>query len=310
MIARFGLIALVMLTWTATQAAQAVLYYCPMHPEVTAAARGKCARCGMALVAGDPYDLREYHLDVEATPPAPRAGQPFRLRLTVRHPSTNEIVNSFALVHEKPYHLFVIGQDMESYDHIHPEQQPDGSYVIDLTLPRPGYYRLFSDFLPIGGAPQVIARVIATAGFEGDLESSQARLAADRTLKKTAGDLSVTLTLPSSGLVAGREETLRYQIEDARTGAPVNDVEPYLAAFGHTLVMSEDTLHYVHAHPVELLPDAVPGGPVQGGGPTLTFKALLPKPGLYRIWTQIKRHGQVSTVQFTVNVSAPATLRG
>ena len=120
----------------------------------------------------------------------------------------------------------------------------------------------------------------------------------------TSGDMAVTLTLPDGGLVAGREETLRYQLEDARTGAPLTDLEPYLGAFGHALVMSADTMHYVHAHPVELLPH-VGADEVPPGGPALTFKALLPKPGAYRIWTQIKRRGQVSTVPFTVTADSP-----
>ncbi|MGH9203725.1 MAG: hypothetical protein ACRD2A_21065, partial [Vicinamibacterales bacterium] len=94
-------------------------------------------------------------------------------------------------------------------------------------------------------------------------------------------------------------------LEDA-TGAPVTDVEPYLGAFGHTLVMSADTLHYVHAHPVELLPEAASSGVPAKGGPVLTFKAMVPKPGRYRLWTQIKRKGTVSTVQFTVEVASPA----
>ena len=285
----------------------ATLYYCPMHPDVTSAAPDKCMRCGMTLVAGDPYDLREYLLDVETTPRAPRPSQPVRLRFTVRHPSTRAVIDKFALVHEKPYHLFVISQDMEFYDHIHPEQQSDGAYAIELTLPRPGYYRLFSDFLPVGGAPQVIPRVIATAGFTGDLASSQSRLVPDAILRKTLGDLAVTLSLPSTGLAAGREETLRYRVEDAKTGAPFTDVEPYLGAFGHTLVMSADTLQYVHAHPVELLPDASAGSIQPAGGPALTFKAMLPKAGRYRLWTQIKRRGVVSTVQFTLDVASAAS---
>lgn len=292
---------------TAARDAEATLHYCPMHPDVTSTAPDRCVRCGMALVAGDPFDLREYVLDLEAAPRAVRALQPFRLRFTVRHPSTRAVVDKFALVHEKPYHLFVISQDMEFYEHIHPEQQSDGAYAIDVTVPKPGYYRLFSDFLPVGGAPQVIPRAIATAGFTGDLVSSQSRLVPDTTLRKTAGDMAVTLSLPSTGLVAGREETLRYRVEDARTGTPVTDVEPYLGAFGHTLVMSADTLQYVHAHPVELLPDASAGSIQPAGGPTLTFKALLPKPGRYRLWTQIKRRGVVSTAQFTLDVASPAS---
>lgn len=285
---------------------QPTLYYCPMHPDVTSPTAGKCIRCGMTLVAGDPFDLREYLLEVRSVPPAPQPGRPFRLHFTVRDPSTRDVVNTFALVHEKPYHLFVISQDMQSYQHIHPEQQTDGAYSIDLTLPKAGYYRIFSDFLPIGGAPQVIPRVIVTAGYPGDLASSQARLLPDTVMWKSVDDLTVTLDLPSTGLVAGREETLRYHLEDTRTGMAVNDVEPYLGAFGHTLVMSADTLQIVHAHPVELLPETSAGSLQAAGGPDITFKAILPKAGRYRLWTQIKRRGVVSTTQFTVDVASPA----
>jgi len=257
-------------------------------------------------VPGDPYDMREYRLEVDTTPRAPKPGEPVRLRMTVKHPSTRGIVHDFATVHEKPYHLFVISHDLESYDHVHPEAQPDGSWTVDVTLPKAGDYRLFSDFLPLGGAPQVIARVITTAGFTGDLVSSHASLVPDRTLQRTVDSMAVTLVLPEGGLVAGREESLRYRLADARTGAPLTDLEPYLGAFGHALVMSEDTLNYVHAHPVELLPHTG-ADDVPPGGPSLTFKALLPKPGHYRVWTQFKRHGQVSTVPFTISVGSPAT---
>jgi hypothetical protein len=117
--------------------------------------------------------------------------------------------------------------------------------------------------------------------------------------------MSVTLRLPPGGLIAGREQTLTYRIVDAATGAPVSDIEPYLGAWGHSLLISEDTSHVVHAHPSE---HVHAGADAKGGGPELTFKAILPEPGTYRIWTQIKRGGDVSTAVFTVAV-APATIR-
>ena len=285
------------------QSPQAATYVCPMHPDVTSSAPGACARCGMALVKADTFEARDYLLEVETTPRAPRAGDAARLRLTVRHPATGTAVREFAIVHEKIYHLFVISHDLKHYDHVHPEQQPDGSLAIEVTLPRPGYYKLYSDFLPVGGTPQVVPQVLVTAGVTGDLASSRARLVPDKTLRRTAGSLTVTLELPAGGLVAGREEKLLYHIADAKSGAPVTDVEPYLGAYGHALVMSEDTLHYVHAHPVEQLPE---GAVKPGGGPDLTFEALLPKPGRYRIWTQIKRAGVVATLAFTVEAASPA----
>jgi hypothetical protein len=48
------------------------------------------------------------------------------------------------------------------------------------------------------------------------------------------------------------------------------------------------------------------GRGAKGGGPELTFKATLPESGNYRIWTQIKRRGEVSTAVFTVAVAPPA----
>ena len=283
------------------QTPAATAFICPMHPDVVTRTPGTCPRCRMALVPSDPFDAREYIVETAARPSAPVAGRPFRLRLTVREPTSRAVVRELVEVHEKRFHLFVISQDLALYQHVHPEQQPDGSHVIDVTLPRPGVYRLYSDFLPLGGTPQVVPGVLVTAGADPDL-AAPLHLTTD-TAPHVAGGMRVSLTLPPDGLVAGRDEKLRYHIEDAATGEAISDLEPYLAAFGHTLVLSGDTLHYVHAHPLELLPE--PGQPVHGG-PDLTFKALLPKAGRYRVWTQLKRRGVVSTVAFTVDVQSPS----
>jgi len=287
------------------QGAEPAVFLCPMHPEVTARAPGACPKCGMALVGGA-VEPGDYAVEIEATPRAPRAGQPVRLRFTVLHPSRSAAVRDFAIVHDKPYHFFVVSQDMEDYQHLHPQPQPDGSLLVEVTLARPGYYRLYSDFLPLGGTPQVIPGLLVTADAGTDLASSRARLVPDEVRRHTAAGMVATLDVPATGLVAGREEKLALHVHDAATGAPVTDLEPYLGAHGHALVMSEDTLHYVHAHPIEPF---VPGG-VEAGGPDLTFKALLPKPGRYRIWAQVKRAGVVSTLPFTVEASSPAALSG
>ena len=293
-------LAIALLIWAGSLAAQAG-FYCPMHPDITAAAEGRCVRCGMALVPGDPLDAREYLVDFSARPQAVRAGQPVTLAFVVRHPDTRDVVRTFATVHDRPFHLFIVSHDLEHYDHVHPEMRADGAWAIDVTLPAPGYYKLIADFLPLGGTPQILPRLLVTAGA-ADLAGSRARLE-NEAFEKVSGSMKVALSLPPEGLVAGREETLRYHIVDAARGVPVSDLEPYLAAFGHTLVLSEDTLEYVHAHPVEQLPENVA---LAAGGPDLTFKALLPKPGRYRLWTQLKRGGVVTTVRFTVTAASPA----
>jgi hypothetical protein len=252
----------------------------------------------MLLVAGNPWNEREYLLDIQTTPAAPRAGVPVRFRLAVLDPDSRKVVKDFAVVHDKRYHLFIIGQDLKHFAHIHPDQQKDGSWSVQHTLPQPGYYRIYSDFLPFGGTPQILARTIATAGYAGDLASSVAALVPDSLLEKEVDGLRVKLTIQPSTIVAGRVTKLRYDL--TLNASPVTDLEPYLAAWGHTLVLSEDALEYVHAHPIEYLPS---GQLDLKGGPTVTFDALFPKPGHYRIWTQFKRGGKVSTVWFTVRAT-------
>jgi hypothetical protein len=112
---------------------------------------------------------------------------------------------------------------------------------------------------------------------------------------------------------------MTYFLTDTASGKPITDLQTYLGAFGHTLIMSEDMEDYVHSHPLDIL--ALPdddGGPPQflippgadlekiRGGPEVTFEGLMPKPGLYRAWTQFRRNDQVRTFAYTFHVSAPA----
>lgn len=280
-------------------AGQPVVYVCPMHPEVTAPAAGTCSKCGMTLVAADPYDERQYRMTLEVRPAPPRAGTPLQLRLRVFEPLTGAPVTAFEIVHDKPFHLFVVSRTLEHFFHVHPDPQPDGSLLVELTLPEPGAYRLFADFLPVRGTPQLVSRLLVTADYRGPLEAATARLALDGITTREAAGTVVQFEPRPARPVAGREATLRFHLRDHRSGTEVTDLDPYLGAWGHTLVLSEDTFEYIHAHPVEYLPENPAG---VRGGPNLTFKALFPRPGRYRLWIQFNRRGTVATVPFTFEV--------
>ena len=172
----------------------ATAFVCPMHPDYTLDIAGSCPRCGMALVRGAPFDVRDYGLELTTEPAVVRAGQPARWRFRVSHPGTGERILKFETVHERQYHLFVISHDMTQFQHIHPELQPDGTWVIDVTLPKAGYYKVLSDFLPAGGASQLIARPIVTAGYAGDLAGDAARLTPDTNSRQTVDDLTATVS--------------------------------------------------------------------------------------------------------------------
>jgi Heavy metal binding domain len=281
-------------------------YLCPMHPDVVSSEPGTCRKCGMALVAGTALEAADYRLELTTTPAAVAPGRPARFRFAIFHPVTGAAVTEFAVVHDRPYHLFVVSQDFSHFEHVHPEQSSDGSFSIDLTLPRPGYYRLYSDFLPVGGGPQVIARSVVTARFDGDIVSSLAQLEPDRSLSKTVDRTLVELRVDPGELEAGRNVPLTFHLSDATSHEPVTDLERYLGAWGHALVLSEDGIEYIHAHPAEPLPDLetslTGGATLSRGGPDVTFEALFPKAGRYRIWLQFQRQGRTATTWFTVAV--------
>ena len=186
-------------------------------------------------------------------PPVVRAGEKATLRFSIFHPGTGEPIKKFEVVHERQYHLFVISQDMEYFQHIHPAQQPDGTWSIDVTLPKAGYYKILSDFLPGGGAVQFLARPLVTRGYAGDLAADSARLVPDTNLTKTVDDVTATLSYDPAPFIAGLYGHLNFHLTDTATGRPITDLQTYLGAFGHTLIMSEDMVDYVHSHPLDIV---------------------------------------------------------
>ena len=292
-------------------------FVCPMHPDYTTEGEGRCPRCGMPLVRATPFDVRDYRLEFQTTPAVVKPGEPARWRFRISHPETGNRVTKFELVHEKPFHLFVISQDMAHFQHIHPELQTDGTWTIDVTLPKAGYYTVLSDFLPSGGAWQFIAVPLVTAGYNGDLAGDSARLTPDANPTRTVDDITATLSFDPPTFVAGLYGHLNYHLTDTTSGRPVTDLQTYLGAFGHTLIMSEDMVDYVHSHPLDILPNTdddsepqfviPPGADLEAlrGGPDVTFDGLMPKPGRYRAWTQFRRNNVVHTFSYTFTVEAP-----
>jgi hypothetical protein len=295
---------------------QEVAYVCPMHPDYTSRVGGLCPRDGMTLVESNPYDVRDYIMEFDTDPGVVRAGKPATLRFRIYHPGTGLQVRNFLMVHDKKYHLFVISQDMEHFEHIHPEQEPDGTWFIEVTLPKEGYYKVLSDFVPNGGSSQFISRGLVTADYQGDLAGDSARLVEDTVWTKTLGDLTATVSFDPGTFTTGLYGHMSFDLADSITGNPVTDLQPYLASFGHMLIMSEDMVEYVHSHPLDIensdeetgpLPLMLPMGVDNSslrGGPRLTFEGLMPKPGVYRAWTQFLRHDELHTFATTFRVEA------
>lgn len=296
-------------------AEEIVAYMCPIHSDYTAVQPGTCPRDGMMLVPATPFDVRDYALDFRTVPAVPKAGEPVELLLEVRHPGTGERVRDFMMVHEQRYHLFVVSQDMRHFEHIHPVQNADGIWSIDVVLPQPGYYKVLSDFVPRGGTAQFVARSLVTAGYSGDLVADAASLDADTETTKTVGGLTATLSRDPERFVAGLYGHLDFFLTEADTGEPVTDLQIYLGAFGHTLILSEDLVDYVHSHPLDLTATfdedsgpmmfMVPMGvdpETLRGGPEITFDGLMPRAGRFRAFSQFRWRDEIHTFAFSFEV--------
>jgi hypothetical protein len=235
----------------------------------------------MELVPIPPARLGEYRLDVTLLGSKTITG----LRLRVTDPNGAHVAG-FATVHERPFHLFIVNLALDYFAHVHPEPSPadPASFELRHELP-PGEYMLLADFLPYGGTSQMVQRAFVTPGYKGPIFSAAPALTAGPPSLVVDG---VRVTPEPVELAAGKDRSLRFSLSDAATGAPVADLEPYLGAPAHLLIVKADLTDAIHAHPE----------PAAG----ISFAPLMPSPGLYKMWLQFQRKGKVSTAAFVVAV--------
>ena len=217
-------------------------------------------------------------MDVEWRPRVVRAQRDVKARFLVRQRDSGKLVRGYTVVHERPFHLFVVSHDLTYFAHVHPALLRDGSLELTLRLPKPGVYRLLADFVPTNAAPQWIEKTIVTADYNGTIADAAAALEPDLADKVEAG---IRVSLGMSPPVAGREQLIAFDLADDRTRAPIDDLQPYLGASGHLLIVSEDIADAAHSHPV--------AGVSTARGPQVVFQVLFARAGLY------PRLGTVST---------------
>lgn len=196
-------------------------------------------------------------------------------------------IDDFDVNHEKLLHLMVVSKDLSYFRHIHPEYLGNGVFEIENRFPFGGEYRLIADFKPTDGDAM---NKMAWVTVDGKTAKA-VPVTPDQRLDRTVDGLRVSLNInpPASG----KDVTLRYAITDAETGKSVTDLETYLGAIGHVVVLTEDGERYLHVHAEE----------GQGTGPDAVFETRFPAPGIYKIWAQFQRNGEVVTVPFVTRIS-------
>jgi hypothetical protein len=191
--------------------------------------------------------------------------------------------------HEKLMHLIVVNRELTHFDHLHPDPLEQGSFAASVVFPAEGSYKLFADFVPKGGLNATVSDWITVGEPAND---GKPALIPDNQEIKTAGGLAVSLSLSSH--LAGEDVQLKFKIQDADTKMGITDLEPYLGAIGHVVILSSDAEQYLHVHPAD---DA-------GAGPEAVFVTTFPSAGSYKLWGQFKHGGELYTIPFVVEIAA------
>ena len=189
--------------------------------------------------------------------------------------------------HDKLLHLIVARRDLTNFQHVHPNLGPDGVWRVPLTFPEAGEYKVIADFFPLWGIHNSV--VGGDVSVAGDYQP--------RALPAPSNTATVdgyTATMKGS-LSAGKMSNLTISI--AKDGKPVTDLEPYLAAVGHLVVLRDGDMAYLHVHP-----QGTPGDGKTKPGPDITFMATAPTYGIYRMFLDFQHAGVVHTAVFTINV--------
>ncbi|MEP7271273.1 MAG: hypothetical protein ABI882_07190 [Acidobacteriota bacterium] len=253
---------------------------------------------------------KPYQVQLGTEPGKVKAGELVRLRISVlsnlesrdgagRPSGKRQLlpVRTFDTMHERQMHLIIVRRDLSFFTHQHPEIQADGSFILDrFTFPTPGEYQLFFDTAPKGAGGQVL---LASLKVEGKSDGKAAAVSPGQSAlgvvaQRSVGGVIVSLKDPN-GLLPRKTMPFAIGLESEATKEPIVDLQPYLGALGHMILIHEDAQTFVHSHPDERDPE-------NGKHGILSFLSRPPKPGTYRLWIEFKRDGKVNVAEFIVEV--------
>ena len=177
----------------------------------------------------------------------------------------HEPVTDFALLHARLMHLIVTSNDLSWYTHIHPVYQGHGRFTITTRLPHAGAYRFYSDYLPQGQAEhEVVLHQFHVAGPaalpptprlvldtpHGMWLTRQVVAAPEGRPDEVGGATYEVALMPMPARPrVGQPVMLHYEIRDA-AGHPLHDLQPYMGALGHSVILAADPNTYLHVHPM------------------------------------------------------------
>ena len=222
-------------------------------------------------------------LMVRTDPAVIKPREPVKLSLMI-HDAAGAMVKDFEIVHEKKLHLMIVRDGLDRFAHIHPEINAAGNITATFSFPTPGKYRLYADHKPTGKDPVTAIAEVNVAGTPPPKPELVPNVPG-RVMEELTAHIAVDKAK------AGEMTRVSFALFDA-AGKPITDLQPYLGAMSHLVVLSADGKQYVHSNPME----------GKSAGATVAFAVHFPRAGIYKGWGQFRRSDVVHDVAFVVKV--------
>ena len=274
---------------------------------------------GVALLTGGAFFLsnnmnnkpivqshRGYDIEVTRKPNADQItlSQPSTIKYKIKN-DRGEIVKDFAIAHEKIMHFITVRKDLMYFQHLHPAfNKENGEFIVNVIFTVDGPYRFFADFTPGKDNPMKLPVTVYSDLTVGDVSNFQPNAAIPNTDKEMTvlPDYKVTYTLPAEL----KSQTLTtYSLTIEKNNQPVK-LEKYLGALGHSVVLKEKTLDYIHTHAGEQtnttrqMEHKEHSMEMTQQENRVDFTTTFPEQGIYKIFTQFQDQGKVFTTEYAV----------
>ncbi|HEX2174492.1 MAG TPA: heavy metal translocating P-type ATPase [Nocardioidaceae bacterium] len=248
-----------------------------------------------------PVDSTDAGVDVALdVPKTVRPGQRVPVTVMMSDAETGGPIEDLTLNHQVWAHLIVTRDDLGTFAHLHPQPTGEpGKLSVDLAFPTAGRYMVNTEFRRRGQMADVHDQQSIVVA--GPRPQPRPLVAGART--RLVQGVRVEL---QGRVRVGEASDLSFGFTHASTGEPVTDLQPYLAAAGHVVVMGQRGSDFAHEHAEVETEDGDPAFalPGQRFGPELDVHTHFDDPGMYRLWAQFRlAHGEVITVPFTVKAT-------
>jgi hypothetical protein len=189
--------------------------------------------------------------------------------------------------HDYKAHFILVSADLRSYQHLHPEYK-NNVWNVSANMTSQGTYYAYVDIKPLKGDAIVLRKALTVRAATDTKTIKYPGL----TPKLTAISKDVTAVASPDPSVLNRPTAISFAL--TRGGKAVNDLKPYLAAFGHVVVLKQGSPEvYMHLHPNNIDDESKA---------VIPFSATFTSAGRYTAFAEFKIGKDVLTFPITFDV--------